>query len=110
MQSKAVYEEDGLKTITQFAFMRRDFAVNYFTSNYPISSFETDRRIFLGENGYGSWASPLSLYNEELSSYEALRGDNICALMHHLGYMEPGMEKGLLHNWGNVQMSERRKK
>lgn len=100
MQSKAIHEEDGLKTVTQFAFMRRDFAVNYFTSNHPIASFETDRRLFLGENGYGSWASPLSLYDGELSSYEALRGDNICALMHHLGRMEPGIEKRIITQLG----------
>lgn len=100
MQSKAVHEENGLKIITQFAFMRKDSAVNYFTSNYPVSSFETDRKLFLGNNGYGTWASPLSLYNDELSFYETLRGDNICALMHHLGHMKPGTEKRIITQLG----------
>jgi len=96
MQSRAIHEDGGLKTILQYAFMRRDFAVNYFTSNYPVSSFETDRRIFLGDNGYGTWAHPLSLENDELSCYEAHRGDNICALLHHLGEVRPGEEKRII--------------
>lgn len=103
MQSKAVYEENGLITITQFAFMRKNSAVNYFTSNNSVSSFETDRRRFLGNNGYGTWACPISLYNDELSSYEALRGDNICALMHHLGQMDPGVEKRVITQLGQCE-------
>jgi len=110
MQSKAVYEENGLKTIMQYAFMRRDFMVNYFTSNYPVSSFETDRRLFLGHNGYGTWASPASLCNEELSSYEALRGDNICALMHHIGHIAPGNEKRIITQLGQCENIVKEKK
>ncbi|AEE96306.1 GH36-type glycosyl hydrolase domain-containing protein [Mahella australiensis] len=110
MQSKAVYEENGLITITQFAFMRKNSSVNYFTSNNSVSSFETDRRLFLGNNGYGTWACPISLYNDELSSYEALRGDNICALMHHLGQMDPGGEKRVITQLGQCENVKEEKK
>ena len=96
MQSKAIHEDGGLKTIMQYAFMRRDTAVNYFTSNWPIYSFETDRRKFLGANGYGTWACPQSLIADELSSYEAQRGDNIAALMHHLGSIKQGGQKRVI--------------
>lgn len=51
MQSKAIHEENELKIILQYAFMRKETNVNYFTSNYPVSSFETDRKYFLGDNG-----------------------------------------------------------
>ncbi len=100
MQSKAVSEENGLKTLMQYAFMKKDTAVNYFTSNFPVSSFETDRKRFLGKNGYGTWACPCSLENKELSCYEAVRGDNIAALLHHLGKLEPGDEKKLITQLG----------
>lgn len=96
MQSKAVDEANGLKTVLQYAFMKKAIAMNYFTSNYPVSSFETDRKRFLGDNGYGTWMSPLSLNNTELSSYEAKRGDNMVALMHHLGAIESQQEKRLI--------------
>ncbi len=90
MQSELIEQEDGLKVIKQFAFMNKDTDVNYFTSNMPMSSFETDRKIFLGDNGYGTYMNPLSLLNDELSSYLALREDNICAAMHHMGKVEFG--------------------
>ena len=60
--------------------MRRDTAVNFFTSNLPVSSFETIRSGFLGDYEYGTWANPLSLQQAELSNSEAQRGDNIAAL------------------------------
>jgi cellobiose phosphorylase len=90
MQSQAHREKDGLLILSQFAFMNKDTRVNILTSNRPVSSFESDRRRFLGASGYGTWANPLSLQEDELSSYEARRGDNIGALMHHLGVLEPG--------------------
>ena len=90
MTSKLASEKNGMKVIIQYPFMFRDIKINYFTSNFPVSSFETDRRMFLGDNEYGTWARPLALENAELSSYEALRGDSICALLHHLGKIEPG--------------------
>ncbi len=88
-QSKAV-REGHCTVLLQYAFMLRDIRINGFTSNQPVSSFETDRQKFLGDNGYGTWAGPLSLQQPELSNAEALRGDNIAALMHPLGSLPPG--------------------
>ncbi len=68
--------------IQQYAFMKKNTAVNYFTSNVKIDSFETDRRKFLLDNQGGSWQNPLSLQAQHLSNSEANRGDNIAALMH----------------------------
>jgi cellobiose phosphorylase len=84
MQSRAYRDESGLVILTQYLFMNKDIQINYLTSNYPVSSFESERRRFLGDNEYGTWANPLSLHEKELSNYEALRGDNIAALLHHL--------------------------
>jgi cellobiose phosphorylase len=102
MQSHVVEEEDGLKILTQFAFMRKDTAVNYFTSNLPVSSFETDRARFLGDHEYGTWANPLSLQEPELGNYEAHRGDNIAAVLHHLGEISPGATQRLITQLGQV--------
>jgi len=96
MQSRAVRQPDGLLALTQYAFMKRDVAVNYFTSNRPVSSFESDRRRFLGDNEYGSWRCPLALQAQELLNYEAHRGDNIAALLHHLGSIAPGQTTRLI--------------
>jgi cellobiose phosphorylase len=90
MQSKAHRGEDGTLILTQYAFMNKDVQVNILTSNRPVSSFESDRKRFLGGNEYGTWAAPLSLQNDELGNYEALRGDNVGVLMHHLGVIRPG--------------------
>ena len=95
MQSKAVQDGD-CTVLIQYPFMLRDLRVNYFTSNLPVSSFETDRKKFLGENEYGTWANPVSLQSAELSNTEALRGDNIAALLHHLGTLQPGETKRLI--------------
>jgi cellobiose phosphorylase len=99
MQSKAV--KDGEFTVLiQYPFMFRDIKVNYFTSNLPASSFETDRKSFLGNNEYGTWANPASLQNAELSNTQALRGDNIAALLHHLGTLQPGESKRIITQLG----------
>jgi cellobiose phosphorylase len=90
MQSQAHREEGGHVVLLQFPFMTKDTCVNVFTSNRQASSFETDRRRFLGANEYGTWAAPLSLQTEELGNFEARRGDNVAALMHHLGTLGPG--------------------
>ena len=82
MQSKAVREENACTEhsrssrilLLQYPFMTKDLQVNFFTSNQPVTSFETDRRCFLGENEYGTWANPLSLQTPTLSNSEALRG------------------------------------
>lgn len=101
MQSECIDEENGLKTVFQFAFMKKDVAMNYYTSNKPISSFETDRKLFLGDGGYGTWQEPKSLVSDELSNYLAHRGDNICALMHHLGQVASGSTQRVI-----VQLSQ----
>ncbi|HZY40846.1 MAG TPA: glycosyl transferase, partial [Anaerolineae bacterium] len=101
MQSRMMQDSRG-KTLVQYAFMLRDSRINYFTSNQPASSFETDRQKFLGDNGYGTWAAPLSLQQAELSNYEALRGDNIAALMHHLDVLQPGETRRLITQLGQA--------
>jgi len=106
MMSEIRNEELGMKTLLQYAFMRKDFAVNYFTSNHSISSFESDRKIFLGDNEYGTFRNPLSLMNEELSNHEAKRGDNIAALLHHLGVIESGDTKRVITQLGQCESYE----
>lgn len=105
MMSRCVFDGDN-RVITQYAFMNKDTRVNYFTSNHPISSFETDRKKFLGENEFGTWRRPLSLEEEELSNYEANRGDNICAIMHHLGAIKPAQTKRVITQLGQFDKLE----
>jgi cellobiose phosphorylase len=107
MQSLCIREEKGLMTLLQYAFMRREIDVNFFTSNHPVSSFESDRKRFLGDNEYGKWSNPLSLQKKELDSYEAHRGDNIGALLHHLGSFKPGRSKSLITQLGQEQSFEK---
>lgn len=102
MQSRAVHDTRGFVTLVQYPFMLRDNQVNYLTSNHPAASFETDRKRFLGDNEYGTWASPLSLQSAELGNYEARRGDNIAALMHHLGPLAPSQTKRLITQLGQA--------
>jgi len=102
MQSRAWRDEEGHLVLMQYAFMRRATHVNYFTSSWPVSSFESDRRRFLGDHEYGTWASPLALREAELSDYEAQRGDNIGALLHHLGAIEPGETRRLVTQLGQA--------
>ncbi len=90
MTSRLVELPGGHKVISQYAFMRRDFCVNYFTSTVPFSSFETDRARFLGDHEYGTFRNPLALQQPELGNYQAHRGDNIAALLIPLGEIEPG--------------------
>jgi len=89
MQSRAE-TLDGCTVLCQYPFMLRGTQINYFTVNLKASSFETDRRAFLGANGYGSWQRPLALEQEELGNHQALRGDNIAALLLRLGTLLPG--------------------
>lgn len=96
MMSRALREAFGRVVLTQYAFMKRDTAVNYLTSNLAASSFESERAAFLGDNEYGSWRDPLALREDELGNHEASRGDNIGALLHHLGRIEPGGTRRLI--------------
>ena len=102
MQSKVIEEAGGLKTLVQYPFMLRDQRINYFTANLPAASFETDRSRFLGANGYGSWKAPLALQQPELGNYEALRGDNIAALLIPLGRLAAGESRELVTQLGQA--------
>jgi cellobiose phosphorylase len=102
MQSKALREPGGGLVLLQYAFMQRDRQVNYLTSNLPVSSFESDRKRFLGDNEYGTFRRPLALEQDELGNYEALRGDNIGALLHHLGELAPGETRRLIVQLGQA--------
>ncbi len=99
MQSRAVVE-NGLTTLIQYPFMFRDTKINYLTANLPASSFETDRKKFLGDNEYGTWRTPLSLLADQLSDTQAERGDNIAALLIPLGVLEPGQTRRLITQLG----------
>ena len=103
MQSRAATGQDGRVVLSQYAFMMRDTRINYMTSSLPASSFETDRRRFLGDNEYGTWSAPRSLLAKELGNGEANRGDNIGALMHHLGRMARGDERRLTVQVGQAE-------
>jgi len=107
MQSEVHDDEVGMKILVQYPFMYRETKINYFTSNHPVSSFESDRKSFLGGNGYGTWAKPLSLEEPELGDYEALRGDNIAALLHHLGEIQPGKTRGIITQLGQEASVEK---
>ncbi len=90
MTLNAHKEATGHVILEQYAFMKKQYAVNLVTADRPVSSFDGDRRVFLGENEYGSFANPLSLQNPELSNSECVRGDNIGALMIKFGKMADG--------------------
>ena len=64
--------------LVQYPFMFRDTKINYFTSNLPASSFETDRSKFLGENEYGTWRTR-SACPAGAELHAGQRGDNIAA-------------------------------
>ncbi|NTV35617.1 MAG: glycosyl transferase, partial [Anaerolineaceae bacterium] len=107
MQSKVV-EVDGIPVLVQFPFMLQDTQERWFTSNLAASSFETDRKQFLGNNEYGTWRSPLSLQQTQLGNHLALRGDNIGALLLPIGDLQPGATRRfvtLLGQSGSLQAS-----
>jgi cellobiose phosphorylase len=106
MQSRALRDERGRVVLSQCAFMKRGVAENFLASSAPASSFETDRKRFLGANEYGTWARPLSLEEDELDDYEARRGDNIGALMHRMGELEPGASVRLVTQLGQAESIE----
>jgi cellobiose phosphorylase len=104
MQSRAHRSRNGYPVLLQYAFMMRDTRVNFMASSLPSSSFETDRRCFLGRNEYGTWARPAGLEEPELGCHEALRGDNIGALLHHLGTLGPGEQRRLVVQLGQADV------
>ena len=90
MQSHSIETKSGNAAIAAYAYMKRDTGVNVFSANVKASSFETDRKRFLGDNEYGTWQNPLSLKNEELSSINAVRGDTIASFILPMGEIAPG--------------------
>jgi cellobiose phosphorylase len=103
MQSRAIRESGGRIVLAQCAYMKRGRAENFFASSSPATSFETDRKRFLGANEYGTWAHPLALDSDELGDYEAGRGDNIAALMHRMGGLESGASVRLVTQLGQAE-------
>jgi cellobiose phosphorylase len=95
MQSRAV-QDGAFLILVQYPFMTRTTRINYMTSNLPVSSFDTDRKAFLGDNEYGSFKLPRSLLEPELGNSQANRGDNIAAMLHPLGTLQPGESQGLV--------------
>jgi len=91
---------DGTVLLRQYAFMKKQYENNFFTSNVPVDSFQSDRKLFLGDNEYGTWRNPLELQGESLSNYEARRGDVIAALLHKLGEVAPGETKRIVTQLG----------
>lgn len=108
MQSRAK-DIEGYTLLTQYAFMNKENRINYFTSNLKASSFETERKKLLGDNEYGTWESPLGLAGNELNNSEANRGDNIAALMHHMGKLVPGETKRIITQLGQCENIENEK-
>lgn len=102
MQSKVIKMNDGRVILRQSAFMKNGIAENYFTASGAVSSYETDRFVFLGDNEYGSWARPVSLEKIDLPCSEALNGDNIAALLLPLGGLQPGDSRELYTQLGQV--------
>jgi cellobiose phosphorylase len=96
--------KDGDYTILmQCPFMNRNRQENYFTSNMPVTSFETDRKKFLGDNEYGTFANPLSLQQAQLSNTEAVRGDIVAAMLHEMGAIQPGETRELITQFGQAK-------
>lgn len=102
MQSRAQVDTESQLIVIQYAFMKRGTAINYFTGNLPADSYETDRKIFLGNNEYGSWSNPLSLQKQSLSNSEANRGDNIAAILYPLDTLQPGESRTLITQLGQT--------
>ena len=103
MTVKAHSETSGHVVLEQYAFMKRDLAVNYVTCDRAVKSFDGDRRVFLGDNEFGSWANPLSLQNETLGNSECDRGDNIAALQIDLGSLAPGATERTITQLGQAE-------
>ena len=102
MQSHSIETKSGNAAIAAYAYMKRDMGVNVFSANVKASSFETDRKRFLGDNEYGTWQNPLSLKNEELSSINAVRGDTIASFILPMGEIAPGKSSTVITQLAQV--------
>ena len=107
MQGRLMSDEGGIKALMQYPYFAKDTAINFLTSNCPASSFETSRARFLGAHEYSSFQHPLALESEDLSNYQAHRGDNISALMHHLGSLADGESRRLVVQLGQAVDDQR---
>jgi len=103
MQLKAHKEESGHVVLEQYAFMKKETAVNYVSADRPVDSWDGDRKLFLGDNEYGSWQNPLSLQNDSLSNSECLRGDNIAAMLFKLGKIADGKTERVITQLGQQE-------
>lgn len=90
MTLKAHTVDSGHRVLEQYAFMKRNSAVNLMTADRIATSFDGDRQKFLGQFGYGSWSTPQAVEAEELGNSECMRGDNIGALNLRLNWIKPG--------------------
>ncbi|MDR2579490.1 MAG: hypothetical protein LBC85_00655, partial [Fibromonadaceae bacterium] len=81
MTLEAHKEKSGHVILEQYAFMKKKYAVNYFTASMAADSFDGDRRQFLGFNEITGWACPIAVHKGKLTNSTALRGDNIAAQM-----------------------------
>jgi cellobiose phosphorylase len=81
MNVEAHKEKSGHVILEQYAFMKKNYAVNYFTASMAANSFDCDRKKFLGANEIIGWAKPITMYVGKLTDSTALRGDNIAAQM-----------------------------
>jgi len=107
MMSECVRSGDGRLALLQYAFLKKDGAVNYLSASAPVDSFESDRKVFLGDNEYGTWRRPMALASgEPLSCYEARRGDNIGALVLQLGSVNPQAEGRVVTMLGQAEREE----
>ena len=107
MTVKAKREASGHVILEEYPFFKENMAINYHTSNFPVSSFQTDRKKFLGDNEYGTWRNPLELHNPQLSNFESVRGDNITALLHTVGLLEPGQSMEIITQLGQADSLEK---
>ncbi|MBN2737664.1 MAG: glycosyl transferase [Spirochaetales bacterium] len=103
MQSRMVENGNGKIILFQYPFYHKDNQLSYLTSNYPVSSFESDRKKFLGNNEYSTWAEPEAIKSNQLSNSQAQRGDNIGALMHKLGPLNPNQSKRIIILLGRAE-------
>jgi cellobiose phosphorylase len=105
-QPVAKDQPGGRKILVQYPFMLRDTRINYFTSNLPACSYETDRVAFLGDNEYAGWGAPLGLQKACLGNSRARHGDNIAAMLHPLSRLEPGESRTLITQLGQAPSLE----
>ncbi|MDR0518259.1 MAG: hypothetical protein LBH25_14600 [Fibromonadaceae bacterium] len=84
MTTEVHKEKSGHIIQEQYAFMKKKYAVNYFTASMAADSYDCDRREFLGYNEIVGWLCPNAIRPGKLNNSVAIRGDNIAAQMFKL--------------------------